>query len=403
MKAVLTILLLISFLGSGVFPAGSTTAGFDKNWLINKFKAFDQGIYQGEGYSQVTNENGALAWAQSYLLEAYLDMYLGTGDPVWIEKFLRQSKRVINATDQARGLQDYLGRSLFGWSSQRYSKPHGWKAGDKPDLTVDNKPRVVLWVHSGMIAFPMAKFALMVQNDPKLAGFADQVAPLLSAAQKAVGVFNHQWRNDPSRSEGYYVYEKNMPVYGIVENQANLRSAINADLAVGKVLAALCLLKREGDYCQKTKALAKKFSNNLILSGNRYIWHYRYKEDRHLTKVMEDLSHGAIDIEFAYACYQAGIQFTRADMQRFANTLLACQKGARFSRFVDGQGDDPQFIYSDNVGRWLDLCTVEPRLYWTVFGYFTQRLGDLQRPHPRVLLGLAKLVRYYDSSQPQRP
>lgn len=393
------IILALTLFFSLTAPIGA--AEVDKDWLVAKYKALDLAINKGEGFSQTTNERGNLAWAQSYLLEAYLDMYQGTGDKTWIDTFLRQTQRIIKATDKDRGLKDYLGRTLSGWGNLSYSKPYGWKPGDKADLGLNNKPRVLFWSHNAMIVYPLVKFALMVKRDPKLSVYSSQIEPLTEAAKKTISLFNDQWRYDRSTGEGYFVFEKNMPIYGNIEDCENCRSSLNSDLAVGRVMAGLCLLQIQGDYCQKARALAKKFKHNLILSDNRYTWHYRYQEDRHLSDIIEDLSHGAIDVAFAYECYQAGIEFTREDMQKFANTLLSTQRNRAFAKFVDGSGDDPEFNFSDAAGRWLDLSTIDCRIYPPVFSYLTQRVSDRKTYHPQVLLGIAKLVKYYDTCRGQ--
>lgn len=372
---------------------------YDKSWLINKFNELDLAINNGEGYSTATNESGTLAWAQSYLLEAYLDMYKGTRDKRYIDKFLIQAKRVINSTDKARNITDYKGRSLYGWSSQRYSRPFGWKKGDKIDLGVENKPRVVLWVHTGMIVYPFEKFGLLVKSDQGLKKYKQDADTLVKFAKESVAVFKDRWRYDKKTKEGYFSVEEDEPVnWNYDECKGNCREAINGDLAIGRVFIGLCQLTANIEYCEKAKALAIKFKNNLIEDGERYIWHYRYKEDQRFNKRIEDISHGAIDVDFAVQAYMAGIVFTKEDLKKFAKTLIKVKKkDDKFFMFVDGTDDEKNKTdYSDVSGRWLELSMVDCGVYEVVYNYMKNRIKNSKKEHPQVLLGIAKLIKYYD-------
>ena len=117
MKTLKAFMILLLFLG-----AEALAAPLDKGGMRNLFDAMDAAINDGEGYSKYNNAAGTLAWAQGYLLESYLDMYEGTGDGAYLDKFVRQAGRVARATDKTRGAKDYMGMSRTGWSSTKYSK-----------------------------------------------------------------------------------------------------------------------------------------------------------------------------------------------------------------------------------------------------------------------------------------
>jgi hypothetical protein len=353
--------------------------------LIERFTAFDLALNKGEGYSSLDNAEGKLAWGESYLMESYLVMYEATRDKKWLEKFVVHAQRVVNNTDKARGIKDYKGRSEVGWSSLIYSPQYGWKKGDKIESSTVNKPWIMFWGHSGMIICPFVKFAIIVQSHPELSGYAKQASSLVKVAEEAVTVFDKDWRFDASSGEGYFVAEKDEPARG------NLRQPLDRDLAMGRVYVGLCKLGKGQKYCERAKALATLLKNRLMLKDGRYVWNI-------LGTTPEDISHGAIDIAFAYDAFDAGIEFTRNDMSLFSQTLIKAFNGSQFAKFVDGTGDDDS-VYSNSLasGRWLDLSTFGCQAYKTVYSFFEKYLTTPRTTvSPQVLLGISKLIKYWE-------
>jgi len=351
--------------------------------LIERFAAFDMALNKGEGYSTVDNAEGKLAWGESYLMESYLVMYEATHDTKWLDKFVWHAQRVVNNTDKARGIKDYRGRSAVGWSSLIYSPQHGWKKGDKIESTTANKPWIMFWGHTGMIVYPFVKFSSIVQRHPELSGYAEQAGFLVNVSEEAVAVFDKDWRFEASSGEGYFAAEKDEPARG------NLRQPIDRDLALGRVYVGLCKLGKGQKYCGRAKALASMFKSRLTLNDGRYVWNI-------FGTTPEDLSHGAIDIAFAYDAFDAGISFTRNDMLLFSHTLVRAFNGSQFTKFVDGSGeDDSVFTYSLGSARWLDLSSFGCEPYKTVWSFFEKYLATPRASvSPQVLLGISELIKY---------
>lgn len=69
----------------------------------------------GDWAMYATNETGAYAWQEAYVLRAYLAMYRATGDTRYLDKFVLHANAVVARTDKARGVPDYRGRSLPAW------------------------------------------------------------------------------------------------------------------------------------------------------------------------------------------------------------------------------------------------------------------------------------------------
>lgn len=71
----------------------------------------------GNWYVEQTNEEGIYAWAESYVMQAYLTMYEATGERRYLDKFVSHAVIVGAKTDLARGAHDYRGKSLPAWSA----------------------------------------------------------------------------------------------------------------------------------------------------------------------------------------------------------------------------------------------------------------------------------------------
>jgi hypothetical protein len=265
---------------------------YNKNWFKAKFDVLDQAINNGDGYSKSTNEEGTLAWAESYLLEAYLDMYEVTNDSRYLDIFATQAKRVAENTDKLRGIQDFQGRSRTGWSAKKYSI---------------KKERMVHVVQTGMILYPMVRFALIVKEDSRLERYSKLGSRLVSMAEEAVAELDGQWRFERT-GEGSYWFNGNEPI------KADLAALMpfNGSLALGKVILLLHRLTGREVYLNKAKAMALLFKKNLLPNGkNGYVWGYR--PDLKKYSKVEDLNHGAIDVGFAVEAFNSGILFTRED------------------------------------------------------------------------------------------
>jgi len=343
-------------------------------WIIHKFDQLDLHIHQGQGYGNFTNDDGTLAWAQSYLLEAYLDMYLGTKDQKYLDKFICQATAVMTTTDQARGLTDYRGRSRVGWSATKYTK---------------NRERLVNIVHTGMIVYPLVQFSHLVKMDAGLRSQAALAGQFLALAEAAVGEFAPQWRDDPHTGEGTYVWEGDEPL------QTDLGAPLpfNGPLALGRVLIVLYEVTGKRDYREKATGLARHFQHHLGLTpAGAYVWGYRPGLQKY--PQIEDLSHGAIDVDFAVQAYRQGIVFTRTDMERFIRTLRGVRQGQGYAVYVDGRGTDASGRYRGAAGRWLELSEIDGTVYREVGDYLWDRVKDSRKEHPGVMLGLAKLVKY---------
>lgn len=368
----------------------NTTAN-SKTKLVQEFERLDLALNNGQGYSNYFNENGSLAWGESYLLEAYLDMYTATDSIYYLEKFVSHANNVIANTDQARELKDYRGRSVIGWSATKYSA---------------NNMRVIYLVHTGMITYPLVKFAKIIKSDPYLYEQFEQVAnTYLTTTKEALSVFDPDWNFDYNTDEGFYqinaieITQSRMPL----TNFQGVRWPVhfNQQLAAGRSLVILCQLEGNASFsCQQAKGLANHFKNRLIQQDNgSYIWHMWYGVGLDLsTYLIEDISHGSISLDFAILAYRSGIVFEQEDIKRFIKTYQEnVFNNEQVAANVDGSlttiyGKSGE-LFKDSIGRWLELAKYDCQV-WHDFNFLltTNQLSQ----HPSVMLGIAKAIKYED-------
>lgn len=363
------VVCMCCFLFASVVHAG----GYDRGALIAKFDSLDTALNNGEGYSTYTNEAGTLAWAESYLLEAYLDIYGATSDMKYLNKFVRHANCIIENTDKNRNIPDYKGRVVDGWGATKYSS---------------NNERVVWLVHSGMITYPLVRFALLVKKD-RLDQFQQQARSYVTVAKQAMAFFDPNWVYDSAKDNGYYQFEASEPHSNNTPDPP-MPVPFNHQLAAGRTLLMLYNVTGELEYYRKAHWLAKHFRNYLIKESNgSYVWHYWYGKGYDRSKAVEDISHGAIDLDFAVLAYRNRVVFNRVDMTRFVQTYNSkIRKNGQFADTVDGKGKDK---YKDALGRWLELSEFTSTTWKDFAGVVS---SESVSKHPQVMLGIAKLIKY---------
>jgi hypothetical protein len=105
----------------------TTRATYDE--FLDSFKADPTRL----GQATDPNDNqGALAWGQSYVLTSLLLAYLAFRDDVYLDTFVDHADAVLDSRDGERGVRDYRGLSLPAW---RAGFPYTAGAVDLPDHT----------------------------------------------------------------------------------------------------------------------------------------------------------------------------------------------------------------------------------------------------------------------------
>ena len=286
-------IILIFLLVIGSFPAMPAGA-YDSGELRRMFDRLDT-VNSGNWFKDTNNDNAQQAWGESYVLDAYVTMYEATGDTYYLDKFVTHGKAVLAQRDKSRGVKDYRGLSLPAWRNGSYTL---------------NGQYAIFAVHTGMIVYPMAKFAAIVKGNPSLNKYRADMELFLQAAKDAVDVHKDEWVDNGST--GYYKFLSTMPY-----KQAGLGLPFNQYLAMARAELMIYQATGETQYLNRVRKMLQHFKNNLTVDQgiNGYTWRY----SAFYSSSYEDIGHAKTDVDAAFLGYSAGIVFNEDDMIRFAN------------------------------------------------------------------------------------
>ncbi|MEJ7732178.1 MAG: hypothetical protein WKG00_23600 [Polyangiaceae bacterium] len=336
----------------------------------------------GDWYLADDNEGALLAWGQSYVMASLLVMYQATADAAYLDRLVKLSDGVLAQRDSERAVTDYRGQSNACWRATQYSsKPYCWA------------------VHTGIIATPMVELAALIDADPALAARAtydgmtkaDNAPVFLEAGEAAAAVHDDEWRASGA-SSGYYVIRPDatfMP-------DAGSNVPLNMMNAMGLLHLALADATGSEEHLDRARRLATHLS--AYLDGNAtggFRWNYRASA---FAAPGEDVSHAALNVDFARRAWAAGLVFEDADMSGFANTFMQrvyIDQATSYDH-VGGTGDLNGSSYRLQLGRWTLLSDRDPSVHAAVrdmyADYPTTTSGSL-------LLSMAMLTR---TDQPVR-
>lgn len=191
--------------------------------------------------------------------------------------------------------------------------------------------RYQMALHTGLITYPLLRFALLVERDELVAWEA--AAQLLSEYAIAA-IHNHddEWQA-VSPTRGYYVFREDAPVWC---NGVNL--PFNQQAVMGRSLIMLCALTSQEPYCSRAEAIGQVFWDGLVYDPERdsYVWHYWFGEgyegwqdveSRFIPtypgfRGVESIYYASLDSDFAQLAYHHGLVFSGDDMLRLANTFM---------------------------------------------------------------------------------
>jgi len=326
-------------------------------------EAYDN-VDGGDWYRHEDNEAALLAWGESYVMRSLVSMYRATGDRTYLDRLVWHADGVLANRDDARSVTDYRGVSAACWRNTTY-QPSG--------------ESYCYVAHSGMIAQPMVEFALLVDRDGldnELAWdgdtFRTKADGYVVAGVETVAAHEDQW--DPA---GFYVFRGDATFLGYPGSDLPL----NMSNAMGRLLLDLHDATADPSFLDKATALATRFADNLTLSGDAYVWNYWGGP---YVAYGEDISHAAINVDFAVRAADRGVVFDATDIARFTETFAAhvAVDDQTTSDWVGGgSANDPS--YKPQVGRWLALDRAD--VYAHVRDMFDAE-------HPAASVGSASLL-----------
>jgi len=406
-------------------------------------------------------------------MEAYVTMYEVTGEEEYLSRLVRHADAVLAWRDSERGILDYRGRALPGWTvgapygigelelkdatgrptlfvstalgSYNHETHVTVRAGKTPetfDLSLENArnkmahnftdltmqpqaenyavkvlcaspladptglvrlkardlkagghnpapieaslqtPQYLWAVHQGMLLHPMAALARVVERTPQLRAqprWKTKADEYVKAAESLLDAIEDEWREN-EQGEGWYAARLGAPVWFDGVDLPH-----NQFLAIGRVLVEFAAATAKPKWRERATRMARTFKNDLVVQPNgSVIWGYWWSKGRGFKgwtppenvstntpgfvgrSIAEDISHGSIDVGFAWLCYRDGIVFNREDMARFTHTFLhniASQKPdgtPTLWQRVDGTGAPGS--YDTTAVGWMRFAQIDPRI-----------------------------------------
>ena len=347
----ITIFLCALLIGGSAMAEGAS--------LRLKYDASLASINGGDGYKSDDNQEGLLAWGESYILMSLAAMYRSTGDPQYLATLGDHITGVLASTDKALDTADFSGKKRPCWQTGKYSDGQGY-----------------CWVvHSGMLTYPMVDYVAWTGD-----------ATVLSAVEAVVATHDFQWVDGPGAGEGYYRGDPAATFTSV----AGKALPLNQMTAMGRTLLRLAAVTGNAVYQAKADKMAKYVRNRMKLQGNQLVW--TYWGTAWSAGKGEDISHAAINVDFAVLAHQHEVVFTAADMKALASTLVGVHlAGGAVADVVGGGAGADNPSYRPQIGRWGRLAPYNPLVWptiWNVYaGYNKVASGSL-------LLGIALLHEY---------
>jgi hypothetical protein len=358
-------------LGSVLF---STVLAVTPRWSFED--AYDN-VEGGDWYIGQDNTSANLAWGESYVMSALAAMFRATGHPMYLERLAEHVDALLLQRDDALGVTDYRGVSGACWRNTSYQP-----AGEPYCYAV----------HTGMLVYPMLEYVAALRSVPR---YEDRVAAdgetlgakaerYLVAAQESVAFHEFEW-NDA----GYYVFAPDATFLAY----AGQDQPLNQSNAMGRVHVLLAELAPGGDDLTKATALASRMQSMISVGGDgAYLWNYW---GGGFSGNGEDVSHAAINVDFAALCAAHGIVFDESDVLGFATTFMerVYVDDATFADWVGGGStNDP--AYRPQIGRWLAVARARTGVYTAVRDVYDADYAASGVGSGSVLLGWALLAEH---------
>lgn len=321
---------------------------YSSAYLCRLFDELDSKVNEGKGYSEYLNTSGfptgaLLAWSESYLMQAYANMYRATGNVKYLDKLHDHTKSVLAQRDDKIGRKDYKGEIVPSWGATKYSR---------------NSEYTHLIIITSMITYPMLEFIDLIKEE-ELEYRYQNIEEILKQVEESISSFQEEYISD--EKGGYYQFADESPIaYG--QKMVPTNSAASA----GRCFVLLYKITGKTKYLERATELARTFKNSLIIDKNgAYVWGYRPYPIGRGNKV-EDISHGILEVDFARLCYENGAVFSEKDMETFAKTFHNFVKEDKIFDNVDGTGSSNIGVAALNWGQLakFDKSILAKVIYW---------------------------------------
>jgi hypothetical protein len=255
----------------------------------------------------------------------------------------------------------------------------------------------------GVIYYPLLRFSEMVRREPALQELALAATRFVTAADESYDEYQTEFRNGPAEDEGYYLCCERggaFPYDNIGEPFNYLGCHVSCELILHRMTGKPVYL----DHVQR---MARLFKRRLRQGPNdTYVWNYWYEpmtttgwtggnspSDNYPSMaprpIVEDASHGQLDVLLVVNAAKAGIELDETDVRRLANTFLRSVVKADRSGLnaqVDGTAGAAK-LENASVAGWILLSDADPAVYEACREVYLKRNRD-------ELYALARLVNW---------
>ena len=198
--------------------------------------------YWEKRFTDVTNEDGSLAWRVSRDAMALITLFDATGDFELLRRVRRYADAAMEARDDHSGAIDEDGRSEPGWSTPRYG---------------EGKRRVYL-VHSGLILQPILEWARRAPRDPEWTEQDEEIRRRRIAQCEQTALY-HDYQIVDDAPSGWLVYGT-----GREERERQFRwQPFNRQTLVARNFTLLADLTGKEEYRERARRLYRFFKDHL--------------------------------------------------------------------------------------------------------------------------------------------
>ncbi|MBD3162029.1 MAG: hypothetical protein GF346_07015 [Candidatus Eisenbacteria bacterium] len=327
--------------------------------------------YWEERFSEVTNDDGSLAWRVSRDAMALITLYDVTGDFELLRRVREYADAAMAERDDHSGNTDEDGRSDPGWSTPRYGEG----------------ARRIYLVHSGLILQPILEWAHRAPRDPAWTE-ADEEHRLRRIEECRETMLYHDYQIAHEAPAGWMVYGT-----GREEQERKYKwQPFNRQTFFARCFYLLAEMTGEEEYRDRARRLYRFFKDHLQLTrSGAYVWEYEPMRGPEVYPVVScaDVSHATYTIAPVLPACRDGFVFDSEDLPRFARTftLYIHLGGGVFQTRV---GCQPTFsdIYMPRIFAWLPLAESDPEVYRLLRSFL---MGNVEKPRP---LAIAYLIAY---------
>ena len=236
--------------------------------------------------------------------------------------------------------------------------------GDSFYIECTPAPEYDYVVHDGMMTMPIARFIQIVLSNPELKSrYGETARGYLAFLERH---FFDKW--DKKRwielpgGRGLYYWPKTKwrPKRSLPMNQYT---------AFGRTIIRLYQITKKPKYLDRATKMARMVKSLLKVKNDAYWWYYcepvaKWDGSRKPTSA-EHTHYADMDVGFMIDAYEAGIVFTKADMQKLTNTFIKVMWNKSLENPTVAGAVDGSNGTSKHLCDFVRLAQFDPRV-WTI-------------------------------------